>query len=136
MGVSLLKTLWELQALTTSSQPSSDPLLCCVVYRRHWTLLFWRGWSHNFCKFQSILRHDGEFSAPENWRNNLEDFWFQQDGVMAHTEPHSREILQEMCLGRVIPRTIFFSVPLWNVGIISAAPCIIGEKTWMRCYKI
>jgi hypothetical protein len=29
---------------------------------------FWRGWSHSYCECQSILRHVGEFSAPENCR--------------------------------------------------------------------
>jgi hypothetical protein len=53
---------------TTSLQPKSDRLVYSVVYRRHWALLFWKGWSYSSYECQSILRHVGEFSAPENWR--------------------------------------------------------------------
>jgi hypothetical protein len=48
-------------------KPSRTPCTTSSQPKRYWALLFWRGWSHSYCECQSILRHVGELSAPENW---------------------------------------------------------------------
>jgi hypothetical protein len=109
---------------TTSSQPKSDRLVCSVVYRRHWALLFLRGWSHSYGECHSILRHVGEFSAPGKWEygeeHNREDFLFQQDGATAHTTRRPCASVKEMFPGRVV--SLHEAVP-WPPRSPDLSPC-------------